>query len=512
MTKNKTIFFALILAQLSWADLTYRVMQRSTTGRTVVLNMGSLDGLRDNDVATLLLKKPQGKMDYYTELVAQCKVVKVLNNRSVWFCFKLYNEKLLEKGLPYFVGSQEALMKGRKVPSVKRRKLISNSSNTGKTLKDYFKGNNEDFLTRNDENFIEQERLKQNIGHTDFDFEVIDLSRWEAAPTQIFDQLSAEAYRGRKFYPTDIYTSPGQSDFLKRRNLDTYEKMIVNYLQKVNDPNFSYKNLYYEQLPSNNPYASVIKNGVDMTTFTQMNNAKKEKLRQTRDLYRQKLTKGPNWSDEYSDEDLERLIFEKGIMDEEERRRILVARKYSYQLTASMGFNMVNNENVTDITNTQEFKISFDIGYEYYMARRYPKLENVTFELSARRNQDAYSIGSSNAVATEISFANAIHWYPWLKPNIVEENLFFFGLSFRFFGRANLDIPATSEQGIYSVSSIPGLRAGVKYNFKSNFGLRVLASFENLVLDRIERNFVGNLPESLNATDMKVSFGVSYYH
>ena len=240
--------------------------------------------------------------------------------------------------------------------------------------------------------------------------------------------------------------------------------------------------------------------------------SKKKRLRETRETYRKLLAQGPNWSDEYSDSDLERLIYEKGIMDEEERRRVLVARKHTYQITASMGFNMVNNENATDTTNTEQFKIAFELGYEYYLARRYPKLEAFTFELSLRGNQDAYSIGNSNAVASEYSLNNSVYWYPWLKPNVVEENLFFFGLSFRFFGRTNLDIPANGEQGIYSVSSVPGVRAGVKYNFRSNWGLRVLASYENLVMTRIERNFVGDLPESLNATDMKVSFGVSYFH
>lgn len=507
-----TTIFLFLITQSAWANQTYRLIQRSTTGRTIILNVGSLDGVRDNDVATVLKKNPLGKMDYYTELVAQCKSIKVLNNRSIWFCFKLFKEKLLRKGKAYLVGEQSKLMRGRKKPSVKRRKIVTKKGNEAKSLKDYFRGTDEDYLTRNDYSFTKQERLKNNIGHTDYDFEVIDFSSWDAAPSKLFDYMESQVVRGRKFYPKDIYTSPRQSEFLARRNLDTYEKMIVNYLEKVNDPNFSYKELYYEKLGDDNPYRNIQSNGIRLSTYDLMKNEQKERLRKTRATYRKLLTQGPNWSDEYSDEDLERLIYEKGIMDEEERRRILVARKHSYQITASMGFNMVNNENVTDTTNTEQFKIAFELGYEYYLARRYPRLEDFTFELSFRGNQDAYSIGDSNAVATEYSLNNSVYWYPWFKPNVVEENLFFFGLSFRFFGRTNLDIPANGEQGIYSVSSVPGIRAGVKYNFRSNWGLRVLASYENLVMTRIERNFVGDLPESLNATDMKVSFGVSYFH
>ena len=265
-----------MITPTAWANQTYRLLQRSTTGRTILLNVGSLDGVRDNDVATVLKKLPLGKMDYFTELVAQCKAIKVLNNRSLWFCFKLFKEKFLRKGEDYLVGEQSKLMRGRKKPTVKRRKIITKKGGEAKSLKDYFRGTDEDYLTRNDQSFIKQEKIKNNIGHTDYDFEVIDFSNWDAAPSKLFDYMESQVLRGKKFYPKDIYTSPRQTEFLAKRNLDTYEKMIVNYLEKVNDPTFSYRELYYDKLGDDNPYRAFQSNGIRLSSYDLMRNEQKK--------------------------------------------------------------------------------------------------------------------------------------------------------------------------------------------------------------------------------------------
>lgn len=137
-------------------------------------------------------------------------------------------------------------------------------------------------------------------------------------------------------------------------------------------------------------------------------------------------------------------------------------------------------------------------------------MEHFTFELSARYNRDAYSVGSVNAVATEFSSAMGMSWYPFLKPNSIEENLFFIGAGYRY-GRSNLVIDSLGEEGVYSVTSLPTFHGGVKYNFRSGFGIRLMFSYAKLNLTRIERNFVDTLPESVDGDDIKVTFGVSLY-
>jgi hypothetical protein len=496
------------ISQHSQANQTFKTLEKSTTGRTIVLNIGSLDGIKDKDEITILKNTPNVQSKYTTKLVAKAVAIKVLNNRSVWFCYKIFNRKLLKKNHKYILTSQEQLLRGRAAPSLKRRKIIAQNGKAKKSLKDYFKGFNEKKLVKKGDVYIKGKKISHSKGHTDADFELVDISEWTDGPAKLFERMEAGLLKQRKFFPKDLYTSPYQSEFLLRRNLDTYEKMIVNYLVRVNDPNFNYDDFYYDQiLDDENPY---FKKNDRNSLYSEVKEDRRKEIQAKRKLYRKLLTKGADWSNEYSDEDLSRLIYEKGIMDEEDRRRVIIARKHTYQITGYFGFNMIDNENSTDPYNTVDFKYELGVAVEYYMAKRYPKMQFFTAEFAMRLNSDAYSIGDLNAVAQEYSALGALNWYPFLLPNTIEENLFYFGISMRY-GISNLSIPEQSEEGVYSLTSLPGFRVGVKYNFRSGFGIRVLLSYEKLDLSRIERNIVNDLPELVEADDLKLSIGASYY-
>ena len=61
------------------------------------------------------------------------------NKTSVWFLFEIYDKKLLVKKDPYIVTTQSYMLKGRRTPKVKRRKIVADKKKYAQMIKNYFK-------------------------------------------------------------------------------------------------------------------------------------------------------------------------------------------------------------------------------------------------------------------------------------------------------------------------------------------------------------------------------------
>jgi hypothetical protein len=71
--------------------------------------------------------------------------------------------------------------------------------------------------------------------------------------------------------------------------------------------------------------------------------------------------------------------------------------------------------------------------------------------------------------------------------------------------------PTANEKGNYPLLGLPGLRGGMKYNFKNNFGIRIALSMETLQLERYEQSRLGALlPAQANIVESKMSLALAY--
>ena len=69
-----------------------------------------------------------------------------------------------------------------------------------------------------------------------------------------------------------------------------------------------------------------------------------------------------------------------------------------------------------------------------------------------------------------------------------------------------------NEEGSYQVFGVPGIRAGLKYNFSNKFGVRMTLGFEELRAERIERSDdSGTLPDRARYYDGRIGFGLSKF-
>ena len=80
------------------------------------------------------------------------------------------------------------------------------------------------------------------------------------------------------------------------------------------------------------------------------------------------------------------------------------------------------------------------------------------------------------------------------------------------YGFSTLENITNAEEGSYQLTSLPGMRAGLKYNFSSSWGMRLTLGVEQLSVSRIETSDSdGSLPDQADYLEGKVGIGISRF-
>lgn len=502
MFLHKVIIFVIFIISSavhgSTVDSIITINQTSSSGKTLLVDKGSNHNISFDDYG-ILLKKFDINEKRVFKPVAKMKAVKVFGERSIWVTFKVFMPEEIKSGARLMLFSETALLEGRTSLKVTRSKIIGHENLLSKQVADSLKEGTEG-LSKKEKNYRVEKKLHDREKHYDSDAELIDLDAWS-------DKVADKNYR-----PVAILRSPYAKNFSDRKRVETFEKMVVAFIRKYDDPKFTLRDMYY--LQSKNPYAD---------TFTQrtaegsyfdryIENQQKQKEKEDK-IFRDLKSKGEAWSDDYSDEELSELVYNIGAIQERERRAQIAAHKFDHQFYGHFGLNLVNNENLKDSNNTEQSKYDIELGWEYYFLKNVSLLNRFSLEFHGRRSVDAFSIGGGyNVKTTEYSLAGQINWYPFIKPNILEKNIVFVGILFRT-GLARIKLSDTEEEGNYQVQTLPGFRGGVKYNFSNSFGVRLQAGYENITVSRIIRTYDGGLlPDRANYTEGKLSIGLSKFY
>lgn len=497
------IFILLISNYLFAFDFTIKVLQVSSSGKTILVNKGAIDTVNPEDFGVLLVQKEEkNKQDdlYYTvyKPVAKLKAIKVLNDKSIWIAYKTFIPDSLIKGAKLLLFSESALLEGRTKLKINNKKLITNKNKADNSIKETIidDGN---FLSHQESKYYEGYDVHSKEMHTDKDVTLVDVNVWKEK--NIPGDLTYEGF----------YKSPYAEQFADRKRVHRFEKMVVSFMRKYNDPKFTLKDLYSEQKRLEDGDDTIKAQSLTANFFNEYQRNLDERRKREDKFYKDLLAKGESWSDEYSDEELSELMYNVGVIREKERRNSVAAQRYDYQVYGSFGLNFINNENLKDRNNTQQSKYDFEIGLEYYFLKKFESLRNFAVEASVRRSEDAFTTGTFNAVSTEYSGAFHFNWYPFTSPNTIESNIVYFGLTMRY-GLMRASIPSLNEEANYQVYTFPGFKGGIKYNFNNGFGGRLAFGLEQINLEREVRSFDGGqLPDRLSFLEGKMSFALSKF-
>tara|TARA_Y100000768_G_C23991469_1_gene694000 strand:+ start:13892 stop:15364 length:1473 start_codon:yes stop_codon:yes gene_type:complete len=489
-----------MLTQLSLAidNFIVEIKQVSSSGRTLYLESGYSNNIGNEDYGILVKKVSYNKnnKEFIYKPVAKLKAIKVFLDDSLWVAYKVFLPEELKEKNRLFLFSETAMLSGRRMKFTSARtKLVTNNDAAAETKDFLLEG---DSLARKKKNYQVIEKTHKAEKHFENDLDFIDIERWE------------QKLDGDRLYADGIYRSPYAEEFSERHKVHTFEKMVVAFLRKYNDPNFDFDEFYAEQKRTGNVdemqdrlmYKNVAKK-YDERVLNRT--AKEEKFLEN------VRSKGDAWSSDYSDEELSELLNNLSVVKERRRRALLKGYKYNYQLFASVGRNLVNNENTNDFETTEQNKYDFEIAAEGYFFKKFTQLQRVTMEASVRRAKDGFYTGEVNASSLSLSGALHLNWYPFELPHMQEVNILYVGTFFRY-GLSRLKINPSDEEGNYQIYSFPGIRGGLKYNFSNSYGLRITAAYEEIRAERVVRNFDdGFLPDRARYIDAKLAIGLSKF-
>lgn len=485
----------LVICPTVWGLTEARLLQQSTSGQTVLFNIGSHDGIREGDYGVVLKQiRDLDSRDLRLVPVAKARNIKLNSDSSVWILFHVYDGELLVKGDKFEVLAESHLLSGRRSPKLGRITVVTQKDKTRSQV----------------ESALEDDRDRLSKLKNKYDT-IQPTHEEKAVSANDFDQLDLEFWEKSKDtrYRSSLYKSANKEEFRRQLRLATFEKLVTHYLQKINDPDFSYDEFYEKQrraelsneFKANTSYDSEYNRFLRQQSFKSNADAK---------LFRTILEKGEAWSEDYSDEELRTVLSQVSVLQEKDRRLFVMSKPTRYQLGLDYGFHIVDAQSNDDPRYRRDNRFALESDFEATPFLRHPQLERFTLNAGFRLNYTAFETQSYNADLDEYSLNIGANWYPLYSPYTVDSPVIFLGTYIRT-GFAQAKAPTVNESGSYSVLSLPGFRAGFKYMLRNRIGIRLILSFETLKIERYEASKLGSvLPENTNLAEGKLGFGMAY--
>lgn len=484
----------LVVMGPAWALNGARLISLSKSGQTALFNLGAYDGAKEGDYAVIVKEiRDLSNRDLRLVPVAKARNIKISTNNSVWILYKFYDAELLVKGQQYLILSESTMLNGRRDPRFGRISVITDKDKTAfqanQTLSD-----DKDRLSKLKNQYPEIAELHEKEVREDGDGDLVDVEGWRK-------------FKGEK-YRSALYKSPHQKDFKRELRLSTFEKMVTAYLQKVNEPGFNYDQFYDQQKKSQ--FANEFKERSNFSTeYESFLSFQAQKAVADAKLYRSMLEKGESWSEDFSDEELRRILKEVSVLQEKDRRTFVMSDPNRYAIYVGYGMEFTDAQTEKDAGYRRDGRYSVELQFEGIPFLKHETLERFTLDASVRMNKSAFEATGKNARYDEISAAAGFNWYPVYAPYAIESPSIFLGMYFRS-GTASAEAVSVAEKANYTVIA-PGVRAGMRYNFKNNIALRLAMTLESIQLDRYEQSkFNSVLPDQAGLVEAKMNFALAY--
>lgn len=474
-----------------------RIIARSSTRRTILMNVGQLDLVRSGDFV-VLIRKIHYELDDSNRLVAVAKgrVVQASRNRSIIMLYRVEDLKQIVPNEGYIVAVESVMMKGRRLIENDRLRQVEEQKDLIINLNEKQRGSINS-LTRKDGYRVGQKNHELGeVYHKDGT--LTDVDQWVTLGRDKKEKFARALWR-----------SPYEKDFAIQKRLETFDKLVSAYLARVNDKNFNYDTFYEEQM--RDTQGNINERTSAITDYEEFLQKRRDTEEREAELFREMLAKGEGWSDDYSDEELGHRLENVGFVVEQERRQTAYTANRFFQGTGALGLNLLDNANRADPDGSRKLRWNAELGLEIYPSRYNEVMRQVGLWANGRYMQDSVSVGKKNAYLNDRSFSLGFNYHFREVPSAVNRNIPFLGLGVRT-GVSTLKIPTTREQGSYSLLSFPVLQGGVKYNFRSGWGLRVVGSVEKFLLEQTNSNVTGGqLPRRTDFLDGRLTFGVGRF-
>lgn len=479
----------------AWGINGARLLGQSASGQTAVFNLGTHDLVTEGEYAVIVKEiRSLESRDIRIVPVARARNIKVTPGQSVWILYKFYDPELLVKGHQYLLLTESAMLQGRRDPRFARVSVITEKEKAALQAQNNL-SEDKDRIAKLKSRYPEIETLHRPETRQDADGTIVDVEGW--------NKFKNERYR------TALYKSPHQEDFQRQLKLSTFEKLVTAYLKRVNDPKFNYDAFYDEQMKTD--FSNEFRKRSNFSTeYESFLSTQSQKAVADAKLYRSLLEKGESWSEDFTDEELRRVLTQVSVLQEKDRRSFVMANPNRYSTYLTYGMSITDAQTERDVGYRRDGRYSIEVELEAIPVLKHETLERFSVTASYRNNKTAFEASNFNSSLDENSFSLGVNWYPVYASYAIEAPVLFLGAYMRS-GWAHAEAPSANEKSNYTLLTLPGVRAGMKYNFKNNFGLRLSASMETLQLDRYEQSeFGANLPDQASVAEGKMNFAMVY--
>lgn len=190
-----------------------RLLSQSSSGQTVVFNLGVHDGIKEGDYAVLAKRiQDVDVKDLRVVPVAKAKNIKLNLDSSIWILYQVYDAKLLKNGEKFLVLAESVLLNGKRDPEQGRVNVIGPKTQ-GAASATQAVTQDQDRLSKLKMEYRTESELHGKQDKMDGEIELIDLEEWEKV-------------RGVS-YKTALYRSPNREEFRRNFRLETFQKMVT---------------------------------------------------------------------------------------------------------------------------------------------------------------------------------------------------------------------------------------------------------------------------------------------
>ena len=462
------------------------LLDKTVSNRIIKLDLNEDDIISRGEVATLLsIVKAGGEKKLIP--FARIKLIALNKSQSLWRVIRISRNYFKKGGKYLFVGLLD-LSRGRSRVAFKTRGYIQKE--LPKSKDDFLKEQSQSFSQRLD--FLEQEKLHKVREWLDPSY-LVELTRF-SKPEEKNEKILT------------LLQSIPLLELQNKYNIETYERIVLSYLEKFNNPLFQGDVNYTTDLRDENgfqdrekreEYKSFLKKRVGS-----LNNEDKALLKF--------WNRDKRWSSGISDSDLSKAIEIEEEILEQKRQQAFYLSRYSWQIYLGLGANLLNNQSSEATNSSSNNRFIIDSGVEYFIFKNNLRLKRFSLIADFRFLRDGIDASSSlNANFSDTSLGIGFNYYPFLASGSYGKPIIYIGPHIRF-GSSDLEILGDSpESASYSSFGI-GFRAGVLYRWSARWGASLNATFENNSLSSSSIEAGSNLPEDADYSFLGFGFRINY--
>lgn len=490
-----------------------KIIEVSTSKKSIVLDRGYAEGLRNGDRAKIYTKDLSGGLEKPRfNYVAEGEVIKVKNNLSYWYLRKIKNFRFLNKN------SQIVMVRQAKDP---RRPFV-----TKRLLKVQGRSERQDYYQVSEDTGVPDDLVFEEddffIGENIRDTKPTKLQNIEITKKSNYVDIGDE-FDESFDQVTDKLIVPGSEG--DRDLINKVEKKARDYVfdsaskgsvEKYNELKYGLKGLYggvvRDEMNAN-------KSSSDFVNSVEKSHIENQKRKQVSPEALARIRKeGPRWSQGMDDEQLRRYLIETGIEGELRRQKRALGEKAGHEFTLRYTSNITTNTTTED-PNYQSNDYAISFSYEWHLQGTSELLKNFSAEFELERGISHYDVGGINGRITEGSIKGYLNWYFLRPPSSIGSYMPYVGLGIK---RGNGDLESAEFDNIYTVQllAFPSAHFGLKYRFeagdtldsqlKVGFGVNFQVKYESMrynVVDILD----DNISPVFSSNQTRFSVGLNVY-